>query len=310
MSIEVMSGSGEHQPPTGVTQTGMKAVTLTSTGEQVSAEEVLQRIGSERIQGLSMRVDDLYAQVAGGAIANTDQAGEALSNLRTARDKELEDPRQFDEAEYLVNLVQYQINHSASIQQVRNWSYTWGVVVFIYGVFWLLVFGAGIAVSALGLVDQWLTDLALDEQTITTASALFLSVTSGGLGAVMGLLYSLNKHAAIQQDFDRQFLLWYYVQPFLGMLMGVIVNLFLFAGVFLVDATGPAIQAIGALLAIATAFRQNYVYAWLESLLRGFERRASAAEERREAEAPKPEVQPVTPAAPAGEAQGSPAGVG
>ncbi|HET7090252.1 MAG TPA: hypothetical protein VFL17_16570 [Anaerolineae bacterium] len=310
MSIEVMSGSGEYQPPTGVTQTGMKAVTLTSTGEQVSAEEVLQRIGSERIQGLSMRVDDLYAQVAGGAMANAEQAGEALSNLRTARDKELEDPRQFDEAEYLVNLVQYQINHSASIQQVRNWSYTWGVVVFIYGVFWLLVFGAGIAVSALGLVDQWLTDLALDEQTITTASALFLSVTSGGLGAVMGLLYSLNKHAAIQQDFDRQFLLWYYVQPFLGMLMGVIVNLFLFAGVFLVDATGPAIQAIGALLAIATAFRQNYVYAWLESLLRGFERRASAAEERREAEAPKPEVQPTTPTAPAGEAQGSPAGVG
>jgi hypothetical protein len=186
------------------------------------------------------------------------------------------------------------------------------VTVFIYGVFWLLVFGAGIAVSAFGLVGRWLTSLGLSEQIITTASGLFLSVTSGGLGAVMGLLYSLNKHAAIQQDFDRQFLLWYYVQPFLGMLMGVIVNLFLLAGVILVDATGPAVQAIGALLAIATAFRQNYVYAWLESLLRGFERRAVAAEERKEvpAEAPPPVVQPVTPAAPAGEAQGSPAGVG
>ncbi len=312
MSIEVMSGSGEYQPPTGVTQTGMKAVTLTETQQEATAEEVQQRIG-DRINVLSKRVDDLYAQVASGAIANSERAGEALSNLRIARDKELEDPRQFDEAEYLVYLVQYQISHNTSIQQFRHWSsYFWEMLILVYGVFWLIVFGAGMAVSVLGLAGQWLTSLNLDPAAVATASSLFLNVMAGGLGGVLGLLYSLYSHVAIDRDFDRQFLLWYLVQPFLGMLMGVIVSLFLLAGVFLVDATGPAVQALGALLSIATAFRQNFVYAWLESLLRGFERRASAAEGRKEAppEAPKPEVQPTTPTAPAGEAQGSPAGVG
>jgi len=312
MSIEVMPGSGEYQPPTGVTQTGMKAVTLTEAQQKATAEEVQQRIGIERIKALSKRVDDLYAQVASGAIANADRAGEALANLRIARDKELEDPRQFDEAEYLVNLVQYQISRAATIRDVLRWSYSWGVFVFVYGLLWLVAFGTGMALSALGLIEQWLTNLNLDPAVFAAASALFLNVMAGGLGGVLGLFYSLYSHVAVDRDFDRQFLLWYLAQPFLGMLMGVIVNLFLLAGIFLVDATGPAVQAIGALLAIATAFRQNYVYAWLESLLRGFERRASAAEERKEAppEAPKPEVQPATPAAPGGEVQGSPAGVG
>ena len=308
MSIEVMSGSGEYQPPTGVTQTGMKAVTLTETRQEATAEEVQQRIG-DRINVLSKRIDDLYAQVASGAIANSERAGEALSNLRIARDKELEDPRQFDEAEYLVYLVQYQVNHNTSIQQFRHWSsYFWEMLILVYGVFWLIVFGAGMAVSVLGLAGQWLTSFNLDPEAVATASSLFLNVMAGGLGGVLGLLYSLYSHVAIDRDFDRQFLLWYLVQPFLGMLMGVIVSLFLLAGVFLVDATGPAVQALGALLSIATAFRQNFVYAWLESLLRGFERRAVAREAT--AEASKSESQPAAPAAPAGEAQGSPAGVG
>ena len=315
MSIEVMSGSSEYQPPTGMTQTGMKAVTVTESKQEASLEEVQKRIGLEHIKALSKRIDDLYTQLAGGAIANEDSAGVALVSLRTARDKELEDPRQFDEAEYLVNLVQYQISRSTSIQKVRRWSYSWGVPVLLYGSFWLIVFGAGVALSALGLIGKWLTDFGLGEELVATSSALFLSVMAGGLGGVLGLLYSLVRHASVQQDFDRQFLLWYFAQPLLGILMGTIVHLFLVAGLLQAfNATGPIAQAIGALGALAAAFRQNYVYAWMESLLKRFGERAEQPKTGAAAptEAPPPAPQPEAAGAPAlaSEAQASSPGVG
>jgi len=309
MSLEVMSGAGEYEPATGVTQTGMKAATVAAPKQEASLEEVQQRIGLEHIKALSKRIDDLYAQLAGGAIANEDIAGQALVNLRTARDMELEDPRQFDQAEYLVNLVHYHISRSTSIQKVRRWSYSWGVPVMLYGALWLVAFGAGFALSALGLIGKWLTDFGLGKELVDTSSALFLSVMAGGLGGVLGLLYSLVRHASVQQDFDRQFLLWYFVQPLLGILMGTIVHLFVVAGLFQAfNATGPIAQAIGALGALAAAFRQNYVYAWLESLLKRIGERA----EKPETEAPPPTPQPEAAAAPAlaSEAQASPPGVG
>ena len=275
MSIPVISGSESFEPPTGLTQTGLRVVAVSDVKQVATDAEVLKRIGPERAKALSQRVGDLYAQIANGAIGNSDKANEAMSNLRRARDKELEDPRQFDEAEYLVNLAQYTINHEASIAQVRQWSYTWGVVVFIYGLVWLAVFGTGLGLVTLGLVQSWLTAFNLKPDIVTSASGFFASVMAGGLGGLLGLLYSLFKHVAVEQDFDRQFLLWYFVQPFMGILMGAIVHLFLVAGLFqLLDATGSAFQAIGALVAIAAAFRQHYVYAWLESLLKSFERRS------------------------------------
>ncbi|MGH2592505.1 MAG: hypothetical protein ACRDGG_03235 [Anaerolineae bacterium] len=331
MSIPVISGPESFQPSTGLTQPGLRVVAVSDVKQVATDAEVLKRIGPERAKALSQRVDDLYAQIANGAIGNSDKANEAMSNLRTARDKELEDPRQFDEAEYLVNLAQYVVNHEASIAQVRQWSYTWGVVVFIYGLVWLAVFGTGLGLGTLGLVQSWLTAFKLDPDIVTSASGFFAGVMAGGLGGILGLLYSLFKHVAIQQDFDRQFLLWYFVQPFMGMLMGAIVHLFLVAGLFqLLDATGSAFQAIGALVAIAAAFRQNYVYAWLESLLKSFQRRSDEIKAQSEvaqaAEAAKASVkeevraeaagpsQPVLVAMPASDSQAmlpsEPAGVG
>lgn len=170
MSIPVISGSESFQPPTGLTQTGLRVVAVSDVKQVATDAEVLKRIGPERAKALSQRVDDLYAQIANGVIGNSNKANAAMSHLRRARDKELEDPRQFDEAEYLVNLAQYTINHEASIAQVRQWSYTWGVVVFIYGLVWLAVFGTGLGLVTLGLVQSWLTAFNLKPDIVTSAS--------------------------------------------------------------------------------------------------------------------------------------------
>ena len=309
MSTPMVPHPETFEPPVQGSHQDFKLVPISETPMRVSDAEVARRVG-DRANRLWARIDKLYEQVAEGGITDPAKTSEALSHLRIARDKELEDPRQFDEAEYLVNIVQYMVTRAG---QVRQWGSTYGVVVLIYGLFALAIFGAGLVLDGLSLLMNWLRPgLPADFTSVKHVSdvfPLYSTILWGGVGGVLGLIYSLLKHAAIEQDFDRQYMLWYFGQPFLGMLMGVIVSLFLLAGVFLVDATGPAVQALGALLAIATAFRQNFVYAWLESLLRGFERRATVRDAT--AEASKPVSQPTTPAAvPAGEVQESPAGVG
>jgi hypothetical protein len=277
-SLPTIEGAESFEPDTGLTQTDLNIVGISKTEQRVPEEVVLQRIGPERIQKLSKHIDDLYGEVTKGTIADVKRAGEALKYLRLARDKELEDQRQFDEAEYLVNVAQYLVIHAGN---VRQWSYTYGIVLLIYGVLWLLVFAGGLVLDE--LVLNFFRTFMTVPPTATSMTDLFTpynTVMWGGIGGVLGLFYSLFKHVAVSQDFDRQFTLWYIVQPFMGMLMGAIVHLFFVAGVFqLVGATDPAFAAIGALLAIASAFRQNYVYAWLEAVLKNFQPAGGKEEE-------------------------------
>ena len=258
------------EPQTELTQTDLKISRVSRTRATASEEEVLRRIGPERIQKLSERIDKLYAQVTSGTIADVKQASQALDFLRQARDKELEDQRQYDEAEYLVNVAEFMVKRAGN---VRQWSYSYGIVMLLYGLIWLALFTAGLVLDELLL--NWFRTFSTVPATATSMRDVFApynTVMWGGIGGVLGLLYSLFKHIAVRQDFDRQFVIWYIIQPFMGMLMGAIVHLFFVSGVFaLIGATSDAFEAIGALLAIAAAFRQHYVYAWLESVLKAFE---------------------------------------
>ena len=278
MSMPSIPEPESFEPKTELTQTGLKVAGVSRTRQVVSESEVMRRIGPERIDALGKRIDALYTQVTSGIISDTAQASDALVYLRRARDKELEDQRQYDEAEYLVNVAQYMVTYVAN---VRQWSYTYGVVLLIYGLVWLAVFGAGLIFEQSLLA--WFRTIVNVPATATGMSDVFapyLTIVWGGVGGVLGLLYSLFKHVAIEQDFDRQFVIWYIVQPFMGMLMGAIVHLFFVAGIFqLLGATSDAFEAIGALIAVAAAFRQNYVYAWLEAVLKRFQPGGGADQE-------------------------------
>ena len=273
MSTPMVPHPETFEPPVQGSQQGFKLVSISETQMRVSDAEVARRVG-DRANRLWARIDKLYEQVAEGGITDPAKTSEALSHLRIARDKELEDPRQFDEAEYLVNIVQYLVTRAG---QARQWGSTYGVVVLIYGLFALTIFGAGLVLDGLSLLMNWLRPgLPADFASVKHVSdvfPLYSTILWGGVGGVLGLIYSLLKHAAIEQDFDRQYMLWYFGQPFLGMLMGAIVHLFLVTGLFgLIAPTSPEAQSISqtiaAITAVAAAFRQNYVYAWLEWLLK------------------------------------------
>ena len=88
----------------------------------------------------------------------------------------------------------------------------------------------------------------------------------GGIGGVVGALYHLWWHISAEQDFDRQYLMWYLVQPIMGLVLGGIVFLLLAGGflVLQVNLTDPnastAARLIPYLVAVLGGFRQNFIY--------------------------------------------------
>jgi hypothetical protein len=74
----------------------------------------------------------------------------------------------------------------------------------------------------------------------------------GGIGGVIGAMISLVKHIAIDQDFDRQHMMWYIASPIVGYGVGAVIFIIIRAG--LLSLTGPG--------DISSPFIM-YVMAWL-----------------------------------------------
>jgi hypothetical protein len=310
VDFQPIENAESFQPPVEGTRRGFTVAAVSKVKPHFSDEEIARRVGAQRVEALSKRIDQLYVKVASGAITEADDASDAMLLLRNARDKELEDPRQYDEAEYLVNVAEYKVTHST---QIRQWSYSYGIVIFIYGLIWLGLFTAGLIFDE--VLFQWFRTafpgaVPAEATSMVDFFGPYETIIWGGIGGILGLLYSLYKHVAIVRDFDRQFVIWYFIQPFMGILTGAIVHLFVVAGIFnLLNTAGPAVQAFGSLAALSFAFRQNYLYAWIEAVLKRLQ--PGGAEE--EVEQQKAEADIVTHAAataavaedvPVGQAQG------
>ena len=57
----------------------------------------------------------------------------------------------------------------------------------------------------------------------------------GGIGGIVGALYALWWHVSEQQDFDRQYLMWYLVQPVMGLALGGTAFLLLTGGLLVLQ---------------------------------------------------------------------------
>ena len=93
----------------------------------------------------------------------------------------------------------------------------------------------------------------------------------GGIGGIIGALYALWWHISDQQDFERQYLMWYLVQPIMGTVLGGIVFLLLTGGFLLLqvkpsDANAGA-RLIPYLVAVLAGFRQNFIYGQFDRLI-------------------------------------------
>jgi hypothetical protein len=89
---------------------------------------------------------------------------------------------------------------------------------------------------------------------------------------VVGAIFALWKHVAVDQDFDSQYSMWYITNPVLGIALGGFVFLVIQAGFLSLTASttgGNAIQSalVIYVLAWVCGFKQNVVYEIVRRIL-------------------------------------------
>ena len=267
---------------------------------EVSERTVLSRLGEERQSNLLNEIDTLVVEAA--QILSADKGlDDALSLLREARDISIERPRQFDQAEYRVAKVRAMLERK---QNISRWSLIYGYPVLFYQiVFFLLllaslVFDHSLAIFIANVTGMTFADMA--SLSMEHIFPLWNTMAWGGIGGVVGSLYSLYWHAAVEQDFDKQYLMWYIVQPVMGIILGGIVYLILAAGFVSVQAlaaqgptvtetmANPAVKAFHSVVACVAGFRQRFVYEMLDRIVQVLTPAPrTKAERKAEAEAEK-----------------------
>ncbi|MGQ9627355.1 MAG: hypothetical protein ACUVV0_10690, partial [Anaerolineae bacterium] len=232
-------------------------------------EEVIEYYGKKR-DYLNRRIDELY-EVVPRELSDEEMAN-ALAHLSKARDILAEKPRQFDQAEYLVARAEAIVERRRRIRYSSN---TWGLLILMYALGWFLALFGGFLFGQ-NIITWVLRTAQLTQAEVMSFYAPFWSALMwGGIGGVVGALYSLHWHVADRQDFEQQFTMWYIVQPIMGVILGGIVYLLVGVGFLNLqivgEPTSPAVTAIRffpSLLACIAGFRQNLVYELIEMLIK------------------------------------------
>jgi hypothetical protein len=239
--------------------------------DEEMARKVTRYVGSERRRKLDEEIEHLYDEVAEELSVNKEDSEFALKVLSQAQDIVFEDTRQYDEAFYLVSVVKTMI---ARKRNLRRWSYTWGSFVFIYAIVWLGAFIAGYV-----LYDQIGTQIGDTSDSVNAIRAAWFAALAGGIGGVIGILYSLYWHVAMKQDFDRQYVMYYLVQPVMGFVLGAVIYFIIGSGFLVInfalpdssDASAvlasPTIIAIQVVLGWAAGFRQRFVFEMVDKIV-------------------------------------------
>ncbi len=270
--------------------------------DEVSERTVLGRLGEKRQEALFGQIDTLVVEAA--RILSVDKGlEEALSLLREARDISIETPRQFDEAEYRVARVRAMLERK---QNISRWSLIYGYPVLLFEVVCFvlllgsLLFDHSLAVFIANITKTTFSDMA--SLSMEHIFPLWNTMAWGGIGGVVGSLYSLYWHAAVEQDFDKQYLMWYIVQPIMGVILGGIVYLIIAAGFISIQVlasqaptfseaaqamANPALKAFHSVVACVSGFRQRFVYEMLDQIVQVLTPKPKTKAEREAEEAEK-----------------------
>ncbi|RMF49645.1 MAG: hypothetical protein D6755_02180, partial [Anaerolineae bacterium] len=166
-------------------------------------------VTDERLNDLWQRVDSVQSQVP-QKIQDLYLARQLLDSLQSARNALLAGRENFEEAERHVNEVTYRLAFS---ERLKEWSASWGSLLFVYEVLWALFFLWGM--------------FRLGDMAFSSAGTPFLYILSsmvwGGIGGITGALLSLIKHITKYQDFDIQHRMWYLGSPIMGGVVGLFI---------------------------------------------------------------------------------------
>jgi hypothetical protein len=228
-----------------------------------ASDEDLKEAQQSKLWDETLKLYDIVPDV----LAGDENQERALQLLQEAQDILLAQPRRYDLAKYRVGQVQALVSWRCN---VNRWSNTYGWAIFMYEVAWIVVLVLG--VFAAQLIAELVTSRAGGVLGTDGLARLWSTMMWGGLGGVIGALYSLYWHVAKVRDFDRQYIMWYVVQPVIGLLLGALVHLVIGAGFLIARGLNqPDQTAMASLLPYAVAcivgFRQQSILEMIDRVI-------------------------------------------
>ncbi len=247
-----------------------------------TADEVgrlLSRVDEKRIDALHREIDRLYRDIPDRISNRPDLSGQAMGLLRRARTTLFENPEDFVEAEYLVKQATLIYNR---IENSEKWGDKYGWRVFYYEIIVLTIFMISFLLLLAFSVPfsdflKGLVGVGAEEEIsgVFTAVGFWATFVWGGIGGVVGALYILWTHISERQDFERQHVMWYIVQPVLGLILGGVTFLIIYTGLLSLQASQPVtaalaneIQLFPCLVAFIAGFRPQFIFGLLTKIIK------------------------------------------
>ncbi len=229
-------------------------------------------------RALHSRIDELYKQPPTQFSSPPANADRMLTLLQEARQILIESPENYVAVEARLMQVQTTITRTT---ESRIQAAHYGPRILGYELVWLTLFLLGLVFAA-PLTAFFKTTASLTGTASGDLFTLWNTLMWGGIGGIIGALYALWWHVSDRQDFERQYLMWYLVQPIMGLVLGGIVFLLLSGG-FLLLQVQPSDSNVGArlvpyLVAVLAGFRQNFIYGQFDRLIALFTPGASQGE--------------------------------
>jgi len=272
VSLSIMPGSslgtGVPGPDEGLTIVLPKPTPLTDTQRQ----RLLNSLDAETVKSLRERIRTLNQSVGTALSSRPKLARQAFDALRQAQETLFAAPERIADSEYITNQVEMVVNN---IKQSQAWGRYWGPRIFLYEMTWFAGFVALFLITVIWAqsINAWLRLWWGTEQAVGSLFLVPLLNTAvwGGIGGVVGALYSLWWHVSDQQDFTPQYNLWYWTQPLMGFILGAVIFLIIGSGFLAVQgsfaSTSDVLQYFPALIAVLGGFRQKFVYELFDRIM-------------------------------------------
>jgi hypothetical protein len=233
-------------------------------------ERILGQLTIERRDRMMEEIDVLYDRASTGLAPHQENSGTALKLLHQARLILVERPYAFADAELRMQAAKTLINRTEDSRRVSSRNWPW---LLVYELVWAGILMAGLILEE--PLGAWIGTLGFTGTgSMMEIFPAWGTMMVGGIGGVVCALWSMWYHISDKQDYDTQYNLWYMVQPFQGLVLGVIVYLVIAAGflAFQTDITSPQVGASAKylpwLIAGIAGIRQTFFYELLDRVIR------------------------------------------
>ncbi|MEZ4837081.1 MAG: hypothetical protein R2873_34650 [Caldilineaceae bacterium] len=226
-------------------------------------------VSEAKARQLEDEIEQLFKQINRLQQNRRELTGHALSLLRESRAILQTEPERYGRAEYNVRQVRSILDRT---RDARRRSIRYGVLLLVYLALWLAVCAGAITSLFLYAADMQsflAATLGADSRLVANAVPMFWAILGGAAGGVLGAVASLLVHIRQGQEFDRQYVLRYTIQPIMGVVLALSIYFLcsFFANAIEIDLTSGQISSIvPAVIAFPAGLWQEMVYALLYRL--------------------------------------------